>query len=273
MESVIPLGGSNFKKERKRKMNAPKHTLTAESQDFLDNLRLYLFSSGKKDDEINEIVEELEDHLMEAEKRGKSVQHIVGSSPKVYMEQLSEEMSFDFKWLSYFPVIVLGVFAYVLLGDAIRGGVQYSLLQVIGYPVACLLLTLLYLKTFKFLASRELSKVKNGVIFFLLGSLPIAFFLGLLLANKAYKTPSVIDLGTTGNIVATILAAGIFIGIALWSKTWFTIVIPLMLFVPEFLIGLTSLEKETKGIMTLSIMVVVFATYFAFTVKKSKETL
>lgn len=252
-------------------MNAPKHTLTAESQDFLDNLRLYLFSSGKKDEEVKEIVEELEDHLIEAEKRGKSVSHIIGHSPKAYMEQLSNEMSFDFKWLSYLPIIVLGVFAYVLLGDTIRGGVQYTLLQVIGYPAVCLLLVLFYSQVFKFLASTKLSKTKTIITYFILGSLPILFFLGLLFANDAYKTQVVIKLGATGNLIAALVAAAIFIGISLWSKTWFTIVIPIMLFLPEFLISLTSLDKETKAIMTLSVLFVTFAVYYAFTIKKAKN--
>lgn len=272
MESVKEFGGSNLKRERKREMNVPKQTLSKDSQDFLENLRLYLFSSGKKDGEINGIVEELEDHLIEAEKRGKSVQHIVGSSPKAYMKQLSDEMPFDFKWLSYFPVIILGAFAFVLLENASNGGVQYSLLQVIGYPVAVLLLTLVYMKAFKFLASRGRSKVKNGMIFFLLGCTPIALFSGILLADKTYKTPTVVDLGTTGNIMAAIIAATIFIALAFWSKTWFIIVIPAMLLVPEILVGMTSFEKGTKGVMTLSIIIVVIATYYGFTMKRAKET-
>ena len=40
--------------------------LSREAAAFIDNLHLYLLSSGKKDKEINEIVEELTDHLREA---------------------------------------------------------------------------------------------------------------------------------------------------------------------------------------------------------------
>ena len=41
--------------------------LSDKSRKFIDDLRLYLFSSGKNDQEIKEITEELEDHLHEAE--------------------------------------------------------------------------------------------------------------------------------------------------------------------------------------------------------------
>lgn len=43
--------------------------LSPESRKFIEDLRLYLFSTGKSDQEIEDIVAELEDHLWEAEKR------------------------------------------------------------------------------------------------------------------------------------------------------------------------------------------------------------
>lgn len=69
--------------------------LSKESKDFIGRLQLYLMASGKKEKEIEEITEELEDHLLEAERRGKSVQDVVGQSPKEYMEQFSREMILD----------------------------------------------------------------------------------------------------------------------------------------------------------------------------------
>ena len=40
--------------------------LSKESRKFLGDLRVYLISSGKNEKETNEIIGELEDHLMEA---------------------------------------------------------------------------------------------------------------------------------------------------------------------------------------------------------------
>ena len=62
--------------------------LSTQSRDFLDNLRTYLFASGKNEHEISEIVEELEIHLNEAESNGKSIEDIVGNSPQEYMKSL-----------------------------------------------------------------------------------------------------------------------------------------------------------------------------------------
>jgi uncharacterized membrane-anchored protein len=58
--------------------------LSNKSERFLVELRMHLMSKGKNDNEINEITEELEDHLLQAEAEGKDVTHIVGESPKEY---------------------------------------------------------------------------------------------------------------------------------------------------------------------------------------------
>ncbi|MDI3412093.1 MULTISPECIES: hypothetical protein [Bacillus] len=85
--------------------------LSDKSKLFLENLRLYLFSSGKNLDEIEEIVEELEVHLTEAEKSGKPIEKIIGKSPKEYMEMVSNEMVIDYRtWIKYICLIFLDHF-------------------------------------------------------------------------------------------------------------------------------------------------------------------
>ncbi|MGG1574580.1 hypothetical protein [Fictibacillus sp. NRS-1165] len=86
--------------------------LSKQSQEFLQNLRLYLFSSGRKKSEIEEITEELGDHLREAERNGKSITHIIGQSPEQYMESIAKEMKVDyFGWSKVIPVLISGAFA------------------------------------------------------------------------------------------------------------------------------------------------------------------
>ena len=66
--------------------------VSKQAEQFLVELRMYLISKGKNDQEINEITEELEVHLMEAEAAGKDVSHIIGDSPKNYMKSIGESM-------------------------------------------------------------------------------------------------------------------------------------------------------------------------------------
>ena len=58
---------------------------------------------------LREITEELEDHLYEAELSGKSIERIIGASPKEYMMSISTEMKTDYKaWAKYIPLIIIG---------------------------------------------------------------------------------------------------------------------------------------------------------------------
>ena len=111
-----------------------KRQLSKESQNFIENLHVYLFSSGKNADEIEEIVNELEAHLFEAEKSGKPIEKIIGKSPKEYMEMISDEMPIDYRtWIKYVCVIVLGAFSFTIFSDLLAGNLSYSLLEMGGY--------------------------------------------------------------------------------------------------------------------------------------------
>ena len=66
--------------------------LSKKSRDFLDDLSVYLMSSGKSETEVKDIVSELEDHLLEAEQAGKDVDDVIGQSPKSYMQYIGRDI-------------------------------------------------------------------------------------------------------------------------------------------------------------------------------------
>lgn len=106
--------------------------LTKDSEQFLIELRNYLVYKGKNDDEINEICDELEDHFTTSLEKGKSIEDIIGKSPKEYMESISKEMKTDVK-----QSIVTGIFglltvlSYFSIGSAIKGNFSLSLHQLV----------------------------------------------------------------------------------------------------------------------------------------------
>lgn len=110
--------------------------LSKKSQEFIENLNLYLFSSGKNPDEIEDIVSELEVHLFEAEKKGKPIEKIIGKSPKEYMKMVSDEMVIDYRtWFKYICFIVFGSFSFSIFIDLWEGNLSYSILEIIGHIV------------------------------------------------------------------------------------------------------------------------------------------
>ncbi|MDQ0178175.1 HAAS domain-containing protein [Bacillus chungangensis] len=247
--------------------------ISKESRDFLENLRVYLFSSGKNEKETEDIIEELEDHLYEAEKNGKSVADIIGKTPKEYMGQLANEMSFDFKGLlKYIPIIILGAIAYIVMGDAIRGEMEYSLLDLIGYPFIFIFALFLTTVLFKYVASNKISKIREWLLFGIIGMTPMLLFIALIYLNRFYDTP-IIQFGTAGNMIAIAMSILVFIGIALWSKTWVTIILPITLFLPEILLDMTNLQESTKLILNGTIIPLCVGIYLliVFKIEKNKD--
>ena len=139
--------------------------LSDKSRKFIDDLRLYLFSSGKNDQEIREIAEELEDHLHEAERNGKSIEQIVGASPKEYMVSISSEMKIDYRaWAKYIPLIFIGAMSFSVIEDLLQGTLSYSLLTILGTLLNCCHFPCRCIYCISFYGKYQISKVKEFLI-------------------------------------------------------------------------------------------------------------
>ena len=80
--------------------------LSKQADQFMIELRMYLMSKGKNDKEIIEVIDELNDHLLQAEAEGKSIKDITGESPRAYMKSIGQEMGFDARqFLSLAPLL------------------------------------------------------------------------------------------------------------------------------------------------------------------------
>ncbi len=238
--------------------------LSKKSEDFLGNLRIYLISSGKNEYEVDDIVGELEDHLIEAEKRGKSVEELTGLTPKEYMNQISVEMPYDYKSIfNYIAMILIGALSFIVFGDAIRGDMDYSLIELIGYPLVMVGFLFLTSAVFKYISSHPVSKRREWTLLFILGGLPVCGLTGLLFLHQIIDSP-VLSLVGTARVVALILTIGALIGVSLWSKTWIMIVLTILVYVPEILIQHSALEEKEKLMLTAIILPVCMGGYFIF---------
>ncbi|WP_241475301.1 hypothetical protein [Priestia flexa] len=229
-------------------------TLSKESTDFLQNLRLYLFSSGKNEEETEDIILELSHHLWDAEQDGKSVHHIVGQSPKAYMESLSSEMKPDLMgWLKYLPIIILGVFAYSLLGDAIHGNIAYSAYTLIGMPIFIMVMLLILLSLFRVVAARQLSGLALLTLFISYNLLSIGGFVALVFLEKNTETKLFVVSGglySLSGLLSALVAITFLVAISIWSKTWVSILIPIFLYLPEVVVDFFSMSQSAALVVS-----------------------
>lgn len=223
--------------------------VSKESRDFLDRLSIYLITSGKNEKEIREITGELEDHLHEAEQNGKSVEDITGLTPKAYMDQIAKEMPIDkVGILKYATLLIFGAVAFYVMGDAIKGTMDYSWIIIIGLPVMILLYGGMVARLFKYTAGKVLTKKKEFTLYIMMGGVPLigmgaVVFLDLFIGDTA------VSFGTTGRVVGFVICALILIGISIWSKTLIMILLPIVVFIPQYFIERSSWSEETQLMM------------------------
>lgn len=212
--------------------------LSKQANQFIIELKMYLMSKGKNDHEINSVIDELSDHLLQAEAAGKNIKDIIGDSPRAYMKSIGQEMGFDIReFLILTPMTALLLIAYVCFSPAILGEFSLSEIGVFGVIAGIVLSLILY----GFLLVRVLPKMFYSRWFYLIIGLAYllltSFFVLVYLFDKEpffIATPLQNNLILLGCIL-------IFIIWSLYSKIWTSIIIPIFIsigpiaerFIPE----------------------------------------
>lgn len=245
--------------------------LSKESEEFIADLRLYLMTAGKKDSEIKEIAEELQGHLEDAESRGKNLDTVTGGSPEAYMKNIRQEMATDFHGLvKMMPMFILLLIAYFITGSAIRGDLNFSILKLIAFPLITVASISAYIFTARRMAVKQWSKKKEFTIFFSIQLITMALLAAVLFADifffEPFYTPS-------RQVMWIIAAAGVLIFIisAIWSKTWITIIIPLFLFGPDFIMSFMDVSETTALYVNMGTFVAGFIMIMVYLLIQNKK--
>lgn len=200
--------------------------LSKKANQFMIELKMYLMSKGKKDKEINEILDELEDHLIQAEAEGKSIRDITGDSPRAYMKSVGQEMSFDGKqFLSLVPMTALLLIAFMAFTPSIQGDFSLSKMGVWGAVIGMVLSFALY----GFLFTRVLPKVFYSKWFYVIVAIAYVLLTGFFALVFLFdKNPFFVATPLQNNLIL-IGCIAVFIIWSLYAKTWITILIPFIM--------------------------------------------
>lgn len=248
-----------------------ENQLSVKSKKFIDDLRLYLFSCGKNDHEIKEITEELEVHLYEAEQNGKSIDQIVGASPKEYMMSISTEMKTDYRaWAKYFPLIIIGSMSFSIFGDLIQGTLHYSLLKIIGTIIYSIMFLGGVMLAYRYVAKNQVSRIKEFFILLLPIMISMLFIGGVLIVDSLYKTP-IIDFGFIGSYLIGFLFLCFIIFFSVWAKTAVLPVTLIALHLPTYMLSFTAFKEVTQLITSMVITYLLIGLYLLYVVKKAKS--
>ncbi|HEK9102731.1 NADH dehydrogenase subunit [Bacillus pfraonensis] len=199
--------------------------LSTKSEQFLIELRMYLLQRGKKDEDINAIVEELEVHLTEAESRGQSVDHIIGKSRKQHMKNIGKELPTDKEGLLVIiPAAILVIIAYMCFAPALRGEFKISQnILLFGSLPVFLTIAIFAVVFFKGLPKVYPSKKNSIILLITTQFITIGGWFGFYFWLDGRLDTDYFVATTMQNYAIASVCLLIFISFALYTKSWATI--------------------------------------------------
>lgn len=162
--------------------------VSKETRHVLLELKLYLISKGKNQDEIDELMDELTTHAVEAEKDGKTGEALFGGDPRGYADELAKEMSGNHKdWVPFVSAFLIGSLFYMILSDAISQSLSYSWYALIGYPLVLVANVIMIIVMFR--ASAFQTGGRAFLYFWNLGIFQLTSMVTIKLLDQKLGTP------------------------------------------------------------------------------------
>ncbi|MEK5365451.1 hypothetical protein NSS76_06375 [Bacillus sp. FSL R5-0654] len=215
--------------------------VSKETRHILLELQLYLISKGKNQDEIDELMDELTAHAVEAEKDGKTGEDVFGGDPRSYADELAKELSGNHKdWVPFVSAFLIGSLFYMILADAISQNLSYSWFALIGYPLVLVANVIMIIVMFRASAFQTSSRV--FLYFWMLGIFQLTAMVTIKLLDQKVGTPLlVLTSGQRWGVILLMLLCIVVLNAILKANV--VSLIPLIFFGPQLIfewIGWTS---------------------------------
>ena len=215
--------------------------LSKEAEKFLTEFRLEMMAHGKKDEAIDDMEAELEDHLIQAEKDGKSLEDVTGGSAKEYIKNISGEMPRINNIQKYIALFIVYLAGILTVPNLISGDFDWTLSNLLYYVGIIVLGPVLIYYGFKYILvnyasfKSEKIEVKGTVLIFVFSFLYMGLLVGSIFLVRSYPIVTFFEPGRDINItIGFILLAILVIG-SLLMKQWFYAILALVLAAPEMI--------------------------------------
>ncbi|MBI1628434.1 MULTISPECIES: HAAS domain-containing protein [Bacillus] len=215
--------------------------VSKETRHILLELQLYLISKGKNQGEIDELMDELTAHAVEAEKDGKTGEDVFGGDPRGYADELAKELSGNHKdWVPFVSAFLIGSLFYMILADAISQNLSYSWFALIGYPLVLVANVIMIIVMFRASAFQTSSRV--FLYFWMLGIFQLTAMVTIKLLDQKVGTPLlVLTSGQRWGVILLMLLCIVVFNAILKANV--VSLIPIIFFGPQLIfewIGWTS---------------------------------
>ncbi|MBQ4815647.1 hypothetical protein AB0R75_06170 [Bacillus pumilus] len=249
--------------------------VSKETRHVLLELKLYLISKGKNQDEIDELMDELTTHAVEAEKDGKTGEALFGGNPRGYADELEKEMSGNHKdWVPFVSAFLIGSLFYMILSDAISQSLSYSWYALIGYPLVLVANVIMIIVMFR--ASAFQTGGRAFLYFWILGIFQLTSMVTIKLMDQKIGIPLLVLTSDQrwGVILLMLICIIVFNAI---MKANLISLIPIIFFGPQLLfewIGWTSPSVLLlQSLLSIVILIGLVLIVLRRTNKKNENTM
>ncbi|MCT1902422.1 HAAS domain-containing protein [Oceanobacillus sojae] len=252
--------------------------LSSESNRFIEKLRLYLFSQGIEQSDIEGVADNLAQQLYEMEQNNEPIEQITNKSPQEYLDELKEEVDRKKKntsvsWL--IPYILIGAIIFMVFGDVLRGVlygeiVAYSLFRILSTVVIGLLFIIGSAFAVRYTSKNQLSESKKY------GILAIPAVIGMLLFVAAYfmdgyVETSLVTIQFLGNMILLGIVTAAAILMSVWAKTWILPVILIAWNFPPLILGNTPLGVNMQAFLSIILTFLIVGVYIYLEFQKEQQ--
>ncbi|GAB3055563.1 hypothetical protein ACFOU0_01870 [Salinicoccus sesuvii] len=209
--------------------------LSKQSEKFLLDLRIELMVRGKDSQEIEEMEEELRDHLTEAEANGESVDSVTGGSVKDYIRSISEELSLEPGLKKKGMQLILYILGLFTIPSLLSGQFELSTSLLIYYFLVILFMGFGSLYVIKEMILKYGDSKKTYIYAMSYGALIFAGMIGGQFIIRSNPGFVFYEGNPNLNFIIGLSLLGLFLVITLFMKRWFFAVLLLLLSAPELI--------------------------------------
>ncbi len=257
--------------------------LSKEAERFLTEFRVEMMVHGKQDEAIDDMEAELEDHLIQTEQDGKSVDSITGGSVKEYLKNISGEMPKENHLKRYITLFTIYLAGILTIPTLIAGTFEWTLSNMLYYLAIIVLGPLTFYAVFRKIIINygsfrtEKLDIKGYVFSALFSMLFMGILVGSLFLVRNYPLVTFFELSSGVNItIGFILLAAMVIG-SLIMKQWFFAFLAFALAAPEIIAqifadgGAQSESYITISLIALVVVIILIYGVMFITSKKSPQ--
>lgn len=252
--------------------------LSKQSEQFLTKLRVELLFRGKKEQEVNEIDDELRDHLTIAEENGEDVSDITNTPIAEYADHFAQQLNITQGIYKYIMYLFVFLFVLIIVPRMFDESftISVSLLLYVGFIIIIGGVLQLYVWKKTIIRYGD-----QKITYILLISLGIAIFgliiLGEFLRRK-YPIYNIITLNQTQSVIIGLcILIAVSIGCIIIKQKLFAVIL-FVICLPNLIglvFSLSGSSKDTVILISTGVLIIInlsLTAYFIYNMWKERKS-